>query len=148
MMAGVVMDSQLRRAVAHDANWLFAIYRSTMKPNIDAAWGWDEEFQRNAFKQHLPLTDWTVIVQNQQALGGYIVYEKPDHLWLEMIIVAPEFQRRGVADAVMDHLKNTDQSGRIRLSVMKVNPALQFYLQRGFTQYDQDDWSYKLEWTA
>ncbi len=139
---------QLRTGEASDNDWLYELYCRTMMPFIKAAWGWDEAFQSTGFREHLAPIDWKIIIEDGLEIGGFVVREQTDCLWLELIIIEPVYQHRGAGKAVIDFLKckATQKSKPLKLSVMKSNPVSSFYERQGFTMYEQDEFSFKFQW--
>jgi len=131
-----------------DKEWLYNLYQNAMKPCIKATWGWNEEFQSNGFDNNLKPTDWKIIKNGLERIGGFVLKESNDHLWLEMIIIKPEYQQKGVGRRVLTYIQSIakEKSLPLRLSIIKANLVRPFYLKLGFCQYDEDDSFYKMQW--
>lgn len=121
-----------------------------MKPAIDATWGWDEEFQLRGFDKSLSPEYWEIISSGSGDIGGFVLKHRWDHLWLEMIIIEPSFQKNGVGRVALTHMQSraTEKRLPLRLSVIKANPVMPFYEKLGFSQYDEDEAFYDLEWRS
>jgi ribosomal-protein-alanine N-acetyltransferase len=67
---------------------------------------------------------------------GYAVIDKwPEQEHLVSIAVIPESRRKGVGQALLDHLIEKMQTGRLRLEVRRSNKtALELYRKNGFIQ--------------
>ena len=52
-----MLDIEFTRLYSEERGMPFEIYKAYMKPIIDDAFGWDEEFQRNGFESNLD-PDW------------------------------------------------------------------------------------------
>ncbi len=117
---------------------------------INAAWGWNELFQREGFRTNLPGKGFKILDQNEERVGGYHLQKKSDHFWLEMILVRPEMQKKGYGALMMQDILSRAVSNDkpIRLSVLKNNPAKDFYLKYGFIIYAKDDHSCKMLWSS
>ncbi len=141
-------DYELRAGVPADKDWLFDLYCRTMMPFIKAAWGWDDVFQSTSFSEHLAPSDWTIITVDQRGVGGFVLKENLDNLWLEMLLIEPDYQRGGIGRSIVQHLKDTSAGCRkpVQLSVIKSNPVMSFYESLGFNVFDEDNWCYKLQW--
>ncbi len=139
---------QLNDGKQSDREWLYDLYKKAMKPCIEATWGWDEEFQTNGFNKDLKPTDWKIIRNKDEEVGGYVLTENIDYLWLKMIIIRPEYQHKGIGRSVLSYIQNIarEKSLPLRLSVIKANPVKPFYLKLGFSQYDEDYAFYKMQW--
>lgn len=139
---------ELRDGKQEDFDWLYELYCKTMMPSIQATWGWDEQFQRNGFINNLNPANWKIVSSSIDDVGGFVLEENSDHLWLRMIIIKPEHQGKGIGQCVMKYLKEIagEKSLPLRLRVIKANPVRPFYLNLGFKQLDEDDAFYNMEW--
>lgn len=137
-----------RRAKQQDMDWIYALFRSTMKEYIEQTWGWEELFQRHGFAENLPASSFTIAALNGEDIGAYSLAEKADHLWLEMLLILEDFQHRGLGTRMIQALQTeASLKGKpLRLSVLKLNPASEFYLKLGFSLSGEDQWSFKLHW--
>ena len=63
-----------------------------------------------------------------------------------MLLIDPAWQRQGYGSEIMRHIMTQaeQQNLPIRLSVLKANPALDFYQALGFVVEDEDEVRYKL----
>jgi len=135
---------QLRSGEQKDSEWLWDLYRQSMEDYVTVAWGWDEEFQRDGFAEHLGFNHWIIVRYKHRDLGGYVLKTRADHFWLELLVLKSEYQNRGIGSRVVEHLQ--DIAHPLRLSVFKTNPAVNFYLRHGFVRFAEDDHSFKMEW--
>jgi ribosomal protein S18 acetylase RimI-like enzyme len=131
-----------------DKGWLYDLYKNVMRSCIETTWGWNEKSQIEGFNNYLKPTDWKIIKISDEDVGGYVLVEKHDHLWLKMIILKPEYQYKGIGRRVVVYIQSIaeDKALPLRLSVIKENPVKPFYLKLGFTQYEEDASYYKLQW--
>ena len=142
------MDFAIRQGVIADEEWLYKLYSSTMRAYIEQTWGWDEEFQRNGFQANLHPTKFQIVIVNDADVGAYLVNEEDSHYWLEMLLVSSEMQGKGLGTSIVNKIQaETEKVGKpIKLSVLKVNPAKEFYSRLGFCVFDQDESFFKMEW--
>ena len=138
----------LRTGRKDDEDWLFQLFSSTMQGYIDDAWGWDELFQREGFITSLPANKFQVLEFAGKAVGSYHLSDRETHFLLDMIMVIPEQQRKGYGKLMMKQIKrqSIDNNKPICLSVLKSNPAIQFYLSEGFQKKDDDEHSISMAW--
>lgn len=144
----MIVGMQIRQGSKSDEGWLYQLYCATMRVHIEKTWGWDEQFQRNGFIKHLSPEKFKIVVVKGNDAGAYLVTEEEDHFWLEMLLISPTNQNQGIGIRIINRLKNESRKSHkpLKLSVIKVNPAKQFYLRLGFEVYEQDDAFYKMEW--
>ena len=139
-----VLGLQLRGGEEKDSDWLFEVYRHSMQPYVHAAWGWDEDSQREGFEKHLSASSWIIVRYKNRDLGGYVLKNRDGYFWLEMLVVLQRYRKSGIGSRIIEHIQSI--ADPLKLSVFKGNPALSFYRKHGFQQYDQDEHSFKLEW--
>jgi N-acetylglutamate synthase-like GNAT family acetyltransferase len=139
-------NSRIRRGKTIDESWLFQLFKKTMQDHIDAAWGWEELLQKEGFTTSLPARNFTILELDQQAIACMHLSSKSDHLFLDMILVEPAYQRRGFGSKLFEIAReHARQAGLpIQLSVLKTNPAVKFHQHIGFAVIDEDDHSYKM----
>jgi GNAT superfamily N-acetyltransferase len=131
---------QTRPAKLEDEPFLYACYKQTMREYVERTWGWNEEFQRASFVEHLPWQRFQIIAIGPIAVGGACILESLTCMELEMIFIDPRFQRRGIgSDFVTDILIRARQERRsVALRVLKVNPARTLYQRLGFVVVGED----------
>jgi ribosomal protein S18 acetylase RimI-like enzyme len=125
---------QTRPAEHGDEPLLYACYKKVMHEYVRQTWGWNEEFQRASFVKHLPWQQFQIIMVDSCAVGAAFVLDTPSGIDLEMIIIEPRFQRMGIGSDFVANLLRRAQNDRrrIRLRVLKVNPAKSLYERLGF----------------
>lgn len=125
----------LRSATSADAGLFYRVTRETMHEHIVATWGaWDEErVQRESREDSASPHAQVVLVDGEEA-GLLFVERDAAQLTVQQIYLLPRFQRRGIGRRLM--LGLIDEAGRaavpLRLRVLRVNPARQFYEKLGF----------------
>ena len=129
-----MLDYQTRPAEHEDDPFLYACYKQVMHEYVRQTWGWDEEFQKASFVEHLPWQKFQIIMVDSRAVGAACVLDTPSGIDLEMIIIDPRFQRMGIgSDFVANLLRRAHhERRRIKLRVLKVNPAKALYERLGF----------------
>ncbi|MFM1896458.1 MAG: hypothetical protein RLZZ385_1532 [Pseudomonadota bacterium] len=139
---------RLRKGAPHDDEWLFELFRDTMRDYIHQAWGWDEIFQREAFSTNLPGKHFHILEVDQRKTGAYSVFRKPDHLWLELILIEPAQQRAGHGSFLLETVKQQALRDRLplKLTCLKCNPAAEFYRKREFVTTHDDPKRFHMEW--
>jgi ribosomal protein S18 acetylase RimI-like enzyme len=141
------MDNlEFRQGTKGKKEWLWTLYRSTLKEHVDNAWGWDENFQFESFNKYLRVEEFCLIYQNNKPVGGYLLQDKKDHYWLEMILIDAKHQNKGIGTKVIcDILKqNCSDIKPLEFNVIKGNRAIELYKRLGFHVYDEDDNFYKM----
>jgi|TARA_R100001369_G_C3300607_1_gene165627 ribosomal protein S18 acetylase RimI-like enzyme len=148
-----------RKAQPWEMDWAYQIFKTGMQSYITRTWGWNELFQEHSFYANLPPSSFIIASTATQTLetvdpeqpagvdiGGYCLKQKADHLYLEMLLVDPAWQRQGYGSTIMTEvLKQADSVDLpVRLSVLKINPAFRFYHRLGFVIETEDEIRYRM----
>jgi ribosomal protein S18 acetylase RimI-like enzyme len=124
-----------RRSTIDDAPLFYDVIEQTMREFIIATWGrWNESRVRQESLDDSVSPHAQVIQIGDIGVGVLLVERFPTHIQLEQLYLLPEYQHMGIGSALIDGLI-TESSGSqvpIRLRVMAVNPAKQFYEKFGF----------------
>ncbi|MFT4862771.1 MAG: GNAT superfamily N-acetyltransferase [Pseudohongiellaceae bacterium] len=139
---------QLIKGLPDDQEWLYGLFRSTMKQYIASAWGWDEQFQKESFNTSLSAANFRILTEFDTKIGGYHLSEKSDHIMLDMILVEPGRQRQGHGLFMMETIQQEARARKkpIQLSVLKTNPAIAFHKACGYITTETDSHSVKMQW--
>jgi ribosomal protein S18 acetylase RimI-like enzyme len=124
---------------------IFKLYCLVMRRYVSEIWGWDEAWQDNDFSTHFDPRCIT-LVHKGRALVGYSHVENGDgELFIRMIVVHPDHQRKGVGTKLLESVitSGKEQSKRIELEVFKINDeAKRFYERQGFNVEGETSSSY------
>ncbi|WP_461534924.1 GNAT family N-acetyltransferase [Spongorhabdus nitratireducens] len=137
-----------RNGTGQDSDWLFRLYKATMKYHVETAYGWDEAFQRQGFRRELPAEEFMILLMDRKPVAAYLIRNHPDHIWLDMILVEPEFQGRGLGNLMMERIKQLghDTNLPVKLTVLNTNTAAQWYQRLGFMLYETNLVSRNFHW--
>ena len=144
------MNHQLRPAVPDDQAQLWDIKRRCLRTYVELTWGsWDEDVQRARFDASFEPAEIQVISAAGVEVGYLAARRGPHEIQLLNLMIAPEFQRRGLGTAVLQDLRAEAQTRRvpIRLQVMKVNPARRLYERLGFTVTEETATHFRMRWS-
>ena len=126
----------LRQAVAADRDWLWDTKTRCLRAYIEQTYGaWDEDTQSARFDATFIPEEIRIISLDGRDAGFTAVRHDPDVILLFNLMIAPEFQNRGLGTAVLRDLLAEAQARHlpVKLQVMKVNPARHLYERVGFT---------------
>lgn len=139
-----------RRAATADMDWAYQLFKSCLQDYISATWGWDELFQRHSFADNIPASEFMIVSLDGQDVGGYSLKRKNDQLILEMLLITPACQNRGLGQQVMGHILDQSRKAQLplRLSVLRTNPAYAFYHRLGFVTENEDQYRYRMVYAA
>lgn len=142
------MHDELRHGSMQDRDWLYSLYCRTMRPYVEPSWGWDEEMQSRGFDEQLGAENFRIVAIEGSDIGGFCLKHKEDCVWLDMLLIEPSQQCRGIGGLVMKHIHTLAKSKNfpVRLCSIKTNPATDFYRHLGYTEYKEDATLSYLEW--
>ena len=125
----------LRKADEDDAEFAYEVVKVTMRDYAIQTWGvWlDEESRQDAIKQSKSGRIEIIEIQDDRA-GILLVETDNKQMAIEQFYILPEFQNKGIGTKILSDLKNAALELRIplKLSVLRVNPAKEFYAKNGF----------------
>jgi GNAT superfamily N-acetyltransferase len=138
--------TQLRPATEDEREFIFDIYKATLRPYVEWAWGWDEAFQRDGFWKHHPIDQFRVVTVGDTIAGGIHVELQETLNYIRMIFLLPEFQRHGIgAELLLGEIARATAAGKqLHLTVIKINPAKKLYDRLGFVVVEEDDATYEM----
>jgi ribosomal protein S18 acetylase RimI-like enzyme len=144
------MTFTLRPATKADADWLFAVRRTTMREYVEDMFGvWDDNAQRLRFGDPQELANIQVIVCDGEDAGLLHVERDRANIFLANIQILPVFQGRSLGTAVIRSiLAEAEASGRpVRLQVLRINQAARrLYERLGFAVLNETDSHTRMIW--
>jgi ribosomal protein S18 acetylase RimI-like enzyme len=137
-------EYSLRPATSEDFSFLRELHRQTLKPYVEQLWGWDEQQQENLLRERFAPEKLQVIQIAGKDTGILQVETKPNEVFLGNILLAPEFQRRGLGGKIVGDVvaQATARGLPVALTVLKPNPAKRLYERLGFQVMREDDVRY------
>jgi ribosomal protein S18 acetylase RimI-like enzyme len=129
------MDQLLRGAIDSDHEFLYLVYRTTMRAVVDMTWGWEESWQRTEFENRLVKSEAWVIQREGLPVGALVLEQQPDAYYIHQIGVLPDYQGRGLGTATIRWVfgQATARDLAVTLSVVWTNDrARRLYERLGF----------------
>ena len=106
--------------------------RQTMRPYVEATWGWDETDHLTRFKASFEPSLRQIIELGDQPIGVLHVDVAGSPVRLLNIQLLPAFQRQGHGTAIIGEVLRQARERPVWLQVLKANPAKSFYQRLGF----------------
>ncbi len=132
------MDYQLRPAVQQDHDWIYACKAASVRPYVEAIWGWDEAFQQRDFDSDFAsVGQFQVIETSGKPIGFLQVLEKKDCVEVAELHLLPDYREQGIGSSILRRLLlNCQERGLpLRLGCFKENyRAKALYQRLGFRQ--------------
>ena len=128
------MDISLRQAHKKDYKFLWGLHKATMESYVDKVWGWDEHFQKTYFNDRFETRNIQIIQNHGMSIGAIEILSKESELFIADVKILPNYQNRGIGTTVLNRIINASHTNhkRVRLQVLKVNPAKRFYDRMNF----------------
>ena len=137
------MKASFQPATAADHEWLYRLHKEAHRDLVERAYGpWEEDQQRDFFRPLVNDHDVHLISSGEQRVGAVYLGTRDDDVWLELIEVAPAFQRRGIGSSALEWVveRAAEQGKGTLLQVHRVNEdARRLYRSHGFTDVGETD---------
>jgi GNAT superfamily N-acetyltransferase len=138
----------LRPARPIDYGFARQLYSATMRDLVEEAFGWNEYHQDAVFARQFVLSEVHIVTLSGRDVGWIQTQRSERTIKLGQFYIAPEHQGRGIGSTVLERLlgEARKQGKDVTLSVMKANPALDFYRRRGFRLSHEDRYKFYLRY--
>jgi GNAT superfamily N-acetyltransferase len=133
-----------------DEAFAFRVRETTMRDYVIATWGvWDAEEVREQVNEDIRSSKSKIIVIDGHDAGVLRVDEFDTHIHVDQLWILPEFQRQGFGRIILGQILEQSKAKGLplRLWVLRVNPAREFYERLGFRIIEQTQASLHLECT-
>lgn len=137
----------LRPVTEQDYDFLYDLHKVAMRDYIEPIWGWHEEWQQEYFRRKFEPQRRRIIQVDGRDAGVLVVEWREDEIYLGLIELLPEFQRRGIGAAVVTDLLARARARRLPLAlhVLKTNtPARRLYERLGFAIIEEEEIRYRM----
>jgi ribosomal protein S18 acetylase RimI-like enzyme len=143
------MEFTRRQAAATDRDWLWETKCRCLRGYIEQTYGpWDEDIQRARFDASFEPGEFQIISVGGRDAGFTAMQHEAQEVQLFNIMIAPEFQNRGLGTAVLRDVLAGARARRVpvRLQVMRVNPARRLYERLGFVVTEETATHFRMAW--
>ena len=137
------MQYALRPATTADHDFVHELLVTTSKDSVEQTWGWTDEIRQlidQDFERWFNPPESGQIVQVDGQDIGYIkVADHEDGVLLDMVLIDPNFQNRGLGTALIAPVVEAARARgeAVVLQVLKVNPSKRLYERLGFVVTDE-----------
>jgi GNAT superfamily N-acetyltransferase len=130
-----IKNLQLRKATVDDSEFAYQAKKAAFREYAEKVWSWNEDEQRQLHRRRFAVHNFRVIQISDIDVGIIALSRQPDCLKLNQMFILPEYQGKGIGEAVMKLIIKEAAVSTIpvRLQVLKVNNrAFTFYQRLGF----------------
>lgn len=143
-------DGRLRTrpAEAGDAAFARDLYLATSRAHLAPAASWDEGWTEARFRIVYKRRESWVLCVGPEAVGWLQIGETLRQVVLHQIHLLPAYRDRGLGSRLVQELQAQAGAARksIVLSVLRPNPAVEFYRRLGFVVTGEDDRVFRMRW--
>lgn len=136
------MNIALRTACDNDIAFARKLYFDTMREIITRLFGWDQRREEEKFARFFKLEEVRIITADGGDVGWIQEQISGTSINLGSFYVLPAMQGRGIGTQALRLLleRAARESKTVTLAVVKINPARQFYEERGFRTTHEDEY--------
>ncbi|MCA1622443.1 MAG: GNAT family N-acetyltransferase [Acidobacteria bacterium] len=130
-----------RKIEREDFEFLWRLHNAALKDYVMRVWGWDEERQRQLFRESFETKRAKIIVFEGKDAGFLDAAERETETVLISIRLLPEFQNKGIGTKIIQEIleKSHAKNKLVRLQVLKINPAKKLYNRLGFKIFGETE---------
>ncbi|WP_028025453.1 GNAT family N-acetyltransferase [Enterovibrio calviensis] len=143
------MDVSLTKATSDDIPFLLTLRQLTMNQYLEEA-GMPTTEEGHLSRIQYKLDCANIINANGVPVGLFKAeFQKEHDQWfIIQIQVHPDYQNQGIGNTVIERLLSTasESASRVRLSVIKTNPARDLYTRMGFESVEESDCEFTMEY--
>ncbi len=120
-------DTEFARTTHH------AAYRDVVSRQFGA---WDEALQDRLFEEKWRPNQFEIVLRDGNPCGFLSIEDRPDHISVSEIVIAPQFQRRGIGSRLFNKemQRGREAKSPLRLQVLRENRAIELYRRLGFKE--------------
>ena len=136
----------LRPATEADEDFLFELFASTRMDEFKFLLA--DETQVEQYDAGYPEADHRIILRDGQQIGRLFVDESDVEFTLVDVALLPEQRNSGLGMYLIQQLlrRAADKGKRVRLHVLKSNPARRLYERLGFSRVAEDGMYFEMLW--
>lgn len=137
-------EISLRQADENDLDFLWRLHRATLRDYVEQTWSWEDASQEERFRLKFEPEHIQIILHRGNPIGCLSVARERSRLFLGVIKIAPEYQRRGIGTCLIRQLCDQADAANLplELQVLKVNPAKRLYERLGLAIIGETDTHY------
>ncbi|MGW5271675.1 N-acetyltransferase family protein [Streptomyces sp. NPDC004044] len=128
---------EVRLATEEDHQWLYELHEQAHKALVERAYGpWEQDQQRAFFAPLANDHEVFIFSDGDRRVGAVYLGERDGDVWLELVEILPELQRRGYGTLALRWVveRASEQGNGTLLQVHRVNEdAHRLYLSEGFS---------------
>lgn len=140
-----------RPATTGDTEFARLIHHRAYREVVILQYGlWEEASQDKFFVAAWSVATHEIILCDDVPCGYLCVEQRKDSIFLREIVIAPEFQGKGIGTSLLEEVIDQAKMRRlkVRLQTHQMNRAAELYLRLGFRESGRTSTHILMEWTG
>jgi ribosomal protein S18 acetylase RimI-like enzyme len=142
------LSISLRQAALTDSDFAYQVKKIALGNYVKKVYGeWDEVFQHRFHDRQWEPAGTQIVVVNGIDVGWVWCTHQADHINVDGIYIMPQYQGHSIGTYLLTRLRaEAYRVGKsVRLWVMKINPAFEFYKRAGFSVIGEKETHWHME---
>lgn len=143
-MTTSIATTHITFAIASDSDFeeLLALRIAAMRASLENIGRFDPQRARERFRSGFSAEHTCHILLDKQHAGFFAVKRSEVELSLEHLYIHPDYQRRGIGAATLQHIFAEQNPARlpIRVGALRASDSNRFYLRHGFRKIEETEW--------
>jgi ribosomal protein S18 acetylase RimI-like enzyme len=145
------MILERRTATSSDTAFARSAHHEAFRDVVSRQFGeWDEALQDRLFGEKWIPNQFEIVLCDGNPCGFLSIEDHPDHIYVNEIVLAPQFQGRGIGSRLLNEAMQRGRETRspLRLQVLRENRAIELYRRLGFKECGATERHIRMVWEA
>jgi N-acetylglutamate synthase-like GNAT family acetyltransferase len=138
-----------RDASINDTDFVRSLHRTVYNDVIVEQFGeWNKSHSEYFDKIWIP-ENFKILTCDGVDFGALSVFDRDDHMYLDEIMIHPEFQNQGIGTSILSDLISKSEAKKIpiKLGTLVKSPSQDLYKKVGFKEVGRDEIIIKMEYS-
>lgn len=143
------MILERRPATSSDTEFARTSHHAAYRDVVLRQFGvWDEALQDRLFEEKWIPDKFEIILCDGNPCGFLSIEDRPDHISVSEIVIASQFQGRGIGSRLFNKemQRGRETKSPLRLQVLRENRAIELYRRLGFKECDTTETHIRMIW--
>ncbi len=140
-----------RSATASDTEFARISHHAAYRAVVSRQFGaWDEALQDRLFDEKWIPHQFEIVLCDGTPCDFLSAEDRPDHIYMSEIVIAPQFQGRGIGSQLLNEemQRGRETQSPLRLQVLRENRAIELYRRLGFQECGTPETHIYMVWEA
>ena len=138
-----------RPATSSDTEFVRISHHAAYRDVVCRQFGaWDEALQDRFFEEKWIPDQFEIVLCDGNPCGFLSAEDQPDHIYISEIVIAPQFQGRGIGSRLLSEemQRGREAKSPLRLQVLRENRAIELYRRLGFKECGTTETHIRMVW--